>query len=380
MTAMRRFRRFPWALALAALFAVGIAAMWFAGDVRDVFGSDAAVRTLSPGHLSETAWIADLQTRTPPVVVAALMWISVLGDEEFYVLVFPVLYWAVDRRLGMRLGAVLLASATVNAVLKVMFVTPRPMFIDANVAYVRESSFGMPSGHAQNGAAVWGLLSTAVRRRWALVLWLVVLVVGWSRVHLGAHFVRDVVVGWMIGITLLGGFEVAEPHMRRIWRRSSDMQLVGIAAAGALALVMLAVVRDAMLADLTVRWPAAPDVAPFTSASHAITPAATFVGLAAGLVLLRRDGGFDHRGAIGRRVARVLVGIAGVVVIWRGLAVVLPAGGDPVALASRFLRYGLVGIWTGGLAPMVFVRLRLAARPGALHLGDRGSDSGRLNV
>jgi hypothetical protein len=60
-------------------------------------------------------------------------------------------------------------------------------------------------------------------------------------------------------------------------------------------------------------------------------------------------------------VLRVAVGLVGVVVLWQGLGVVFPGGEAPLDLVLRYLRYGLVGAWVGGLAPLLFRRLGLAA-------------------
>jgi hypothetical protein len=49
------------------------------------------------------------------------------------------------------------------------------------------------------------------------------------------------------------------------------------------------------------------------------------------------------------------------VVLWQGLGAVFPGGEEPLALLLRYLRYALVGAWVGGLAPLLFVRLGLAA-------------------
>ncbi|HMN61370.1 MAG TPA: phosphatase PAP2 family protein, partial [Anaerolinea sp.] len=89
-----------------------------------------------------------------------------LGTENFYLLVMPALYWCVDAGLGLRIGLILTVSGSVNAMLKLAFHTPRPYWVDPHVqAWSTEASFGLPSGHAQNAAAIWGLAGLKTGRR-----------------------------------------------------------------------------------------------------------------------------------------------------------------------------------------------------------------------
>jgi hypothetical protein len=77
---------------------------------------------------------------------------------------------------------------------------------------------------------------------------------------------------------------------------------------------------------------------------------------------------FDAGGAIWKRVVRYLIGVAGTVAIWRGLALLFAlATPDPEAMLwlvmpLRFVRYALLGLWVAYYAPWLFVRLGLAAR------------------
>jgi undecaprenyl-diphosphatase len=59
----------------------------------------------------------------------------------------------------------------------------------------RTSSF--PSGHATAGACAAELLAADLghRRAW----WMLAILVGWSRVHVGVHHPSDVLAGWAIG-------------------------------------------------------------------------------------------------------------------------------------------------------------------------------------
>ena len=290
--------------------------------------------------------------------------LTFLGDEEFYLLVFPLLYWAVSRRLGIRLGVMLLLTAGLNSLLKLVWATPRPMFLAPELGRVTETSFGLPSGHAQNAVAVWGLLAASLRRWWVrTALIALILAIGWSRIHLGVHFLEDMWAGWLAGGLLLVAYLLLEPRVRGWLSRQGLVEQCLTAVVASLAFIAPAALLAGRLEGRTFPWPGLPDGGGLVAVSHTVTPAAALAGFGIGLALLHRHGGFDHTGPLGRRLLRALVGLVGVIVLWQGLGAVLPGGEEPLALVLRYLRYAAVGAWVGGLAPLLFVRLGLADRP-----------------
>ncbi|MBV9467811.1 MAG: phosphatase PAP2 family protein, partial [Abitibacteriaceae bacterium] len=135
-----------------------------------------------------------------------MLFFSFLGTEYFYLLIMPALLWCVDARLGVRLGILFLLSASFNSILKLVFHAPRPFWLERKAGgFEFESSFGIPSGHAQNSMAVWGFLAAKQRvgKVWAAVI---IFLIGLSRLYLGVHFPTDVLAGWVIGGALLWAF------------------------------------------------------------------------------------------------------------------------------------------------------------------------------
>lgn len=289
--------------------------------------------------------------------------VTTLGDEEFYVLALPLLYWCVHRRIGMELGVLLLISAGLNQALKLAIGAPRPLFLDPSVALRPEHSFALPSGHAQHGAALLGLLAREARRRWA-VLAVVVLValLGWSRVQLGAHFPVDVLAGWGVGLALLAGYLAARGPVAAWLASRGPRGQVGAALGLSLGLVALGVAaRVSVLGWVPpAAWIGIDPANPPVDLSRVVAPAAALFGAAAGMVWHSRRGGFDPGGEGWRRLLRYLVGVVVLLALAEGGEAVLPSGEDPVALGATYLHFALVGVWVGGVAPWLFVRLRLA--------------------
>jgi hypothetical protein len=107
---------------------------------------------------------------------------------------------------------------------------------------------------------------------------------------------------------------------------------------------------------------AAPGAAPIDplDVSSILAIGGIFLGFAVGGALLIDWGGFRVDGPWTQRLMRFGVGLAGVVVIFIGLAAIFPSGPSPLATILRVLRYAFVGFWISYLAPRVFVRARLA--------------------
>ena len=54
---------------------------------------------------------------------------TLLGYENFFFLVLPLIYWSVDADLGMRVALVLAVSNNVKPILKLLIAAPRPYWL-----------------------------------------------------------------------------------------------------------------------------------------------------------------------------------------------------------------------------------------------------------
>ncbi len=275
-----------------------------------------------------------------PALDALFQGITMLGSGEVFLLLLPLVFWCVDKRRGLRLGALLLLSAHLNYALKELFNQPRPAPERVKVLY-EATGPGLPSGHSQNSVAVYGYLAIESRRRW---LWgvagLVALAVGVSRVYLGVHFPSDVLAGWAIGLGVLWVYGWGVPRMERLggrwtwWRR-----MVG---ALGVPLVLFLVYANESSAQLM----------------------GALAGLLGGALVEGRWVRFDPGGPWRKRVVRFMVGVVVLVALWLGSSGVVPDSPTGLALGGRFVRYALVSAWASLGGPWLFVRAGLAPRQG----------------
>jgi len=277
-----------------------------------------------------------------------------LGDEEFFFLLLPLIYWCFSKRIGRWLAYGVLVCTYVNSFIKHIFMIPRPN--DPRIVVMRPvdpPNPSFPSGHAQSGVAVWGFLAHRVRRvsAWAVAI-LIILVVGLSRIYLGAHPPQAVLGGWIVGVVYLCLFLWLMPRLER-WLGSQRLTVKS-----ALAVVLPVAGLFLHGADLRGLYPA-PDAATVTG---------VLLGMSVGFLLEPRWIDFRVEGPWWQRVLRVALGLIVVGVFRQGPKLLLPEDvAHAAAIAVRFLRYALTGLAAILLVPWLFVRLRLASssRPAA---------------
>lgn len=294
-----------------------------------------------------------------------------LGTEEFFMLVMPAVLWCFDVGLGVRLGLVLLTSDAVNSALKLGFGWPRPYWVTDQVrAFSSETSFGLPSGHAQNALALWGRLAAAIRRRWAVaLLTLVILLISLSRLYLGVHFPADMLAGWLVAGVLLWAF-LRYDKAGRHWLaslRPGQQVLIALLVSLILLGLQLAIYQLTAGRPVPAAWSeraaaAAPGAEPIhpRSLEGMFSGAGVLFGLGAGGALLFDWGSFNPKGPAWKRLGRYALGLVGVIALWMGLRLIFPEGETALPLLLRYVRYALVGVWVTYLGPRVFAWLRLA--------------------
>jgi membrane-associated phospholipid phosphatase len=270
-----------------------------------------------------------------------------LGEEEFYLIFLPFIYWCLNKQVGVSLAYISLFSPYLNSIIKLTFRLPRPS--DPRIVLLRtETSPSFPSNHAQGAVVNWGYLILWFRNKiFSIVAVVLILLIAFSRIYVGVHFPQDVVGGLLIGLLLLVAYNWL---VGTIEKQRFDLPLP-------IKLTLSVVVPLALLFahpfDVDGTYPA----------EIAATIMGTILGMSIGFILEREHVRFKVDGLWWRRGLRFILGMVLVVIFYLGLKVVSPEEvSHSVAIALRMVRYSLVGFSMAFLAPWLFVATSLAER------------------
>jgi len=290
--------------------------------------------------LGVVQWI---QTFRSPILDQFIFSINFLGDEDFFLLFLPFVYWCINKALGYRFAFLFLLSEFANEFLKSIFAQPRPYQVnDKLYAPIKTEGYGIPSGHTQRNIVTWGYFATQLgrplARTFAWLWWVVALVipilVGIARMYLGDHFPQDVIAGWVIGAVLVVIYLALQPRAAA-WLNTRASFALKLAIAILAPLVLAAIL-----------------LVPNTSVTMG-----ALLGFGVGVVLEEKFVHFSPRGEWWKQIVKIVIGLAVAIAIRFALKPLLPAG-DVFTLA----RYAVIGFWMGVGAPWVFVMAKLARK------------------
>ena len=144
--------------------------------------------------------------------------LSAFGEQLLLVVIMGFLYWGLDKEFGKYVGVNVLVVNVWNPMIKNVVMRLRPYFVPgynvkllrlvdegADAMDVAAQGYSFPSGHSANAVTVYGSLAAHEKKSkllWVLAL-VLPLVVGFSRVFVGAHFPTDVLCGWLLGALIV---------------------------------------------------------------------------------------------------------------------------------------------------------------------------------
>jgi membrane-associated phospholipid phosphatase len=257
-----------------------------------------------------------------------------LGDDEFFMVFFSVLLWCISKTLGFWGAFVLLTSGTFSNFIKDITMLQRPPI--EGVVHP-EGSYAFPSGHTLTAVTVWCYLAARLKKSgfwiWAFAA---VVLIGFSRMILGYHFLGDILGGLLFGIFFLIVFLWVSAFIydKGWFEKTSFPLLLGISIAIPLLLAVVLPGADP------------PKVMGYLA------------GISFGYVVERSKIRAGVKAPLPAQILKVLVGLAVLFGIIIGLSSVLPSS----VLWMGFIRYALGGLWATLGAPVLFLYLRLASR------------------
>lgn len=116
---------------------------------------------------------------------------------------------SVTRKIGIPIAAVAIAGSAINKMFKHIIMRPRP---DVSLHLIEQGGWSFPSGHSISSLLMYGFLAWLIIRYCknqrivniaTVVLTLLWIGVGLSRIYLGVHYPTDVLGGWTLGMVIM---------------------------------------------------------------------------------------------------------------------------------------------------------------------------------
>lgn len=283
--------------------------------------------------------------------------ITHLGEEIIFMAVALVIFWCIDKFEGYYILSVGFIGTVLNQFLKIVFRIPRPWIIDKNFSIVESAraeatGYSFPSGHTQSSVGTFGALARWNKNRIIRIICITLCVlVPFSRMYLGVHTPKDVVVSIIIAVSLIF---IIHP----IIMRGKDNKKVMWVFLSAMALITLA----GTVFVFAYKFPLDVDQQNLISAQKNF---AKLFGCILGMLFVyfidSKYINFDTKATFIGQVLKLFLGLIIVVALKEGLKPLLKiVMGE--TLFTNTIRYFVIVVFAGAVWPLTFKKLSSVAK------------------
>jgi len=282
-----------------------------------------------------------IETIRTPFLDTLFGLVTRIGEETISIVLMCLIFWCIDKKLGYTIGVSYFVSALLVQGLKITFRIDRPWILDpafnpVESAKAAATGYSFPSGHTQSAAALFGTIGLK-HKKWPLkiLVFFVVVLVGFSRMYLGVHTLLDVATS--IAVSLLIAYITIKILAKDDVSKRRELTMLGILVAfgGALLVIALSLYSGATIAE--------------EYAVDSCKAAGAGLGFAVGMYVERMYIRFDTKcKKLWMQPVKFAIGFAGVLLFKEGLKLVWGTG-----LAVDILRYFIVIFWIVALFPLI---------------------------
>ena len=252
--------------------------------------------------------------------------ITICGEQIVLISIISIIYWALDKKFGEYIAYSVLTSVLLNNAIKDIFKMKRPIGEEGNRTLREQTATGysFPSGHTQSASSFYGSMAIYLKNRvMYIIATVMIILIGFSRLYLGVHYPKDVIVGGILGV-------LTSLICYKLYNRVENKMLLYV--------VTFAIFIPALT---------------FAHSADFIKGMGTYLGFIIGIYIEKRYVNFSTEGNTGNKIIRVLLGIVILLVLQLGLKVILPSG-----TIFSFIRYALISLIGIGVYPMIFKKFK----------------------
>ena len=269
--------------------------------------------------------------------------VTYTAQELFVVGIICWLFWCSNKRLAYTLGFSYFTSGILVQGLKITFRIPRPWILDSSFQPVASAvpgatGYSFPSGHTQSITALFGTAALHFRKHLHQILcFVVIFLVGFSRMYLGCHTPKDVIVSFSIS------FLCVMFCYHYIYRKKSFEK-----APGKVAVIMLFISLALSFYSLFLEKTGYIDS---IYAKDCLKAGGAGAAFALGYYLEQRFIRFRLPENTKHKILRLVFGLLGALIIQEGLKPLIGT-----SLPASFLRYFLTVFWILTVYPFLFTK------------------------
>ena len=147
--------------------------------------------------------LRSIQSIANPFLDFLFQLITICGEQTILIVIISIIYWTKDKKFGEYIGYSVLTSTLLNSTIKDIFKFKRPIG-EEGIRTLREKTatgYSFPSGHTQGAASFYSAMAIYIKNKAMYIISaLMIILVGFSRLYLGVHYPKDVIVGGILGI------------------------------------------------------------------------------------------------------------------------------------------------------------------------------------
>jgi membrane-associated phospholipid phosphatase/drug/metabolite transporter superfamily protein YnfA len=125
--------------------------------------------------------------------------ITMLGDPFFWITISAILLWFGHEKKSMTIATIIFFNAIVLGILKYSITRPRP-----NIPRLEEftTAEAFPSGHVAILTSIYSYFEKKLKGKEKIILIIIIVLNGISRLYLGVHYFSDILFGILIGYVI----------------------------------------------------------------------------------------------------------------------------------------------------------------------------------